>query len=734
MQRNDISFPPELFLAACQYLHPIELIIVFSLNKFLYLERNTFWKNKYLTHFNLTKKPELPDNEINWFDRYKKKYIEEIIKGELSLRGREILYWIKDGNLAKLIELDLNASDLKLSNPRYDHNHFYETALGTKVNRTLLLDYIYEIFFIKNKDNLTEISSLNELLIWSVHCLQSLDTFKELIHLFSECVNINEENIAKNWDLFSLVSDIAVTHNLLDILKCLVDEIIIPNSPSEKFAPLLIQFFYQAAGSKEYYACEYSIEWDNTETLRYLFFKLKSLALMTPELYQTFTYDLIRYHQFDMVSYFVESEGIDINKCRCDKWPIGDTDTPLCVAAKNGYYKIVEYFLNKGANPNFGDGRNNTPLHCITPPGLFSCNSEDSYYEDYYDGEGRIKIAKLLLGKGANANAINANGSTPVHSLLNAMADDFYDEVFYKIKIDFRKDNFRKYMYCLLDCLIQYGADINLINNENFTPLCMASKGSGMLEVVEYLIGKGADVNLGNPISQALRHSHDEVTKILIENGADVNLADEHWLQCRLPKLIEVGNMELVKLLVEGRTKILSIVSSTNVLSWNKSDQILECIEYKELSDKNTSLPYTVFNCSAIFALKKFHQILTDKNDLKKAAAVYDLIHCVYAQADKSLPALFSDWSLANNSQYPKETNFELITSHNGLASLLAYEVSPALVSIVGKFSQNDAHMISEKAKTDTMAAIEKLVQQSFRYCVEIEALPQARFKRRHKH
>ncbi len=705
MQRNIFSLPPELLLAACQYLHPIELIIVFSVNKFLYFERNTFWKNKYLTHFNLTKKPELPDNEINWFDKYQKKYVKDIIEydgGKLSLRGREILYWMKDGNIAKLIDLDLNASDLKSPNQIDTWNRFYQTALETKVNRKLLLDYIYEIFFIKNKDNLKELASLRELLIWSVRCLQSLDTFRDLIHLFSKCVNINEENVEKNWDLFFLVGNIVVRHNLLAILKCLVDEIIIPNSPSAKFSPLLIGLFYQAT------------KLDNTEILRYLFFKLKSLALMTSELYQKFTYYLIRGNQFDMASYFVEAEGININKCR-DGDHDRDVSTPLCVAASNGHYNIVEYFLNKGANPNFGDYQNNTPLHLV-------CESEYGYF----NAKDRINIAKLLLGKGVNANAINADGYTPLHLLLKAN--------FYKKKI-----YFRKYMYSMLDCLIQHGADVNCINNVTSTSLCIASTMDGMLEVVEYLIRNGADVNQGNnegdyPITKALWCEHDEVTKILIEKGADVNLADKHWLKSRLPKLIKAGNMELVKLLVEGRTKILSIVSSTDVLSLNKSDQILECIEYKKLNDKNTSLPYSVFNCSAIFALKKFHQILAGKNDLRKAAAVYDLLHFVYAQADKPLPVIFSDWSLANNSQYPKETNFELITSHNGLASLVAYELSPALVSIVGKFSQNDAHTISEKAKTDTMVAIEKLVQQSFLCCVEIEALPQARFKRRHKH
>jgi ankyrin repeat protein len=77
------------------------------------------------------------------------------------------------------------------------------------------------------------------------------------------------------------------------------------------------------------------------------------------------------------------------------------------------------------------------------------------------------------------------------------------------------------------------GADVNARNDGGFTPLHYAAMDNRK-EVVELLIDKGADVNakdymsLLTPLHSAALHGHKEVVELLIDKGADVNGSD-NW-------------------------------------------------------------------------------------------------------------------------------------------------------------------------------------------------------------
>lgn len=79
--------------------------------------------------------------------------------------------------------------------------------------------------------------------------------------------------------------------------------------------------------------------------------------------------------------------------------------------------------------------------------------------------------------------------------------------------------------------LIKHGADINARNKKGRTPLHYAARG-GNLSVVKYLIKKGADVNAldddrNTPLHEATARNRKDIVMILIANGADPTIKDK---------------------------------------------------------------------------------------------------------------------------------------------------------------------------------------------------------------
>ena len=75
--------------------------------------------------------------------------------------------------------------------------------------------------------------------------------------------------------------------------------------------------------------------------------------------------------------------------------------------------------------------------------------------------------------------------------------------------------------------MVKNGADVNANGKNGYTALMLASF-KGCLEIIEYLVGKGADVNAKNgnngntALIMASKQGHHEILKYLLENGAEV--------------------------------------------------------------------------------------------------------------------------------------------------------------------------------------------------------------------
>jgi ankyrin repeat protein len=175
----------------------------------------------------------------------------------------------------------------------------------------------------------------------------------------------------------------------------------------------------------------------------------------------------------------------------------GDEDghdrTPLHYAvlyrgADDSATKIIELLISKGADVNSADADGAAPLHYA-----FATNAEQSE-----DRKALENIAAALIAHGANINAQHGmTGDTPLHM---AASNDYKAAV---------------------ELLLAKGADVNAKNHSGQTPLFMATDTG----IAELLLEHGANANIKSeggdtPLSFALAHNYTDLANALRAHGA----------------------------------------------------------------------------------------------------------------------------------------------------------------------------------------------------------------------
>ncbi|XP_066509234.1 poly [ADP-ribose] polymerase tankyrase-1-like isoform X2 [Hoplias malabaricus] len=204
---------------------------------------------------------------------------------------------------------------------------------------------------------------------------------------------------------------------------------------------------------------------------------------------------------------------------------------PLHNACSYGHYEVAELLVRHGASVNVADLWKFTPLHEAA-------------------AKGKYEICKLLLKHGADPSKKNRDGNmaldmvkdgdTDIQDLLRgdaALLDAAKKGCLARVQKLCSSDN--------INCRDTQG--------RNSTPLHLAA-GYNNLEVAEYLLEHGADVNAQDkggliPLHNAASYGHVDIAALLIKYNTCVNATDK-WAFTPLHEAAQKGRTQLCALLL----------------------------------------------------------------------------------------------------------------------------------------------------------------------------------------
>jgi len=174
-----------------------------------------------------------------------------------------------------------------------------------------------------------------------------------------------------------------------------------------------------------------------------------------------------------------------------------------------GNLAAVQEDLARGADVNARDSKGRTPLHSAA-------------------SDGNDDIALVLLTHGADVNARGKDGETPLHEA----AEFGYAKV--------------------ATTLLAHGADVNAKDSREYAPLLWAAE-NGYFDVATVLLAHGADANASDnfgdtPLHEAALHGFDQISVVLLAHDAHVDAKNRVGYT---PEMEAAGNghAELAKLL-----------------------------------------------------------------------------------------------------------------------------------------------------------------------------------------
>jgi len=249
-----------------------------------------------------------------------------------------------------------------------------------------------------------------------------------------------------------------------------------------------------------------------------------------------------------------------------------DGATALHFAADMGRREVAAYLLKKGAAINARDRRGRTPLHCVAVLGRAPRKGAHWAHKTLAEAvrqrqaliRRREVLAPFLLAKGADINAVDREGDTP---LAAAARTDNPTIAKLLLAGGAKLDIFSAIRLGMLDrvktMLKAEPACTNLPGGPDASPLHVAAELADPA-AASLLLDHGAKLGVGKygdtPLGRAVRAGHTETARTLLAAGAKPNQS-KCWGEPVLNYAAREGHLEIVKLLFARGAKLEAVDS-----------------------------------------------------------------------------------------------------------------------------------------------------------------------------